>query len=144
MGLLTAQPQVLPRMPQQMPGMPGGLPNFQAQPTPGPRMGQTQAFMPQQQGAPAFTLPQFDASQIPRYGHGYEGGGNLTDMGRMQSVNAALRPSLMPVPMGPWSLAGQRTTYADMPGLINGAMPHMNGDMPVTWYAEDWKRGLPD
>lgn len=150
MGLLSQRPQAnvnapnLPQMPPNLPGM-GGLPTFTPQQTQGPRMGGNSTFMPQQAGGGGyspFQLPQIDLSSIPRYGHGYEGEMDLNNMGRMQSLQSMFRTSYMPVPMGPWSLAGQRMTYADMPFESLG--PRMNGQMPVTWYAEDWKRSLPD
>lgn len=149
MGLLNQQRMAnptapnLPQMPPTLPSMPGGLPTFGGQaPALRPGMGAQGMGGPQTQGGATFSSPNGINLNLPMFGHGYEGGMNLNDMGHMQSLQSMFRNSYMPQPMGPWSLAGQRVTGPDMPFESLG--PRMNGQMPVTWYAEDWKRNLPD
>lgn len=148
MGLLNSQRMAnptapnLPQMPPNLPGM-GGLPTFRPQPTSGPTMGQGGAFNPPSYGAGARPLPQFqvDLNAIPQYGHGYEGESALGSIGQPlgQMFNFSRIGNV--TNLGPNSFAGPPTYGADFPLLGNGGT--MNGEMPVTWYAQDWLRNLP-
>lgn len=138
MGLLAYQPQIQPRLPS----MPGGLPTFTGQQPPGPRAMGGVMGMPPTQGMPQPTGGQHQINlNIPQYGHGYEGSSMLGSI--PQPVSQAFNFSRIGnmTNLGPNSLAPPPTYGADFPMIGNGGQ--MNGESPVTWYAQDWQRMLP-